>query len=106
MSQHHNDTIRIRGARTHNLKNIDLDIPRHQLVVVTGLSGSGKSTFIKQAVYSVVGKNTRQYGFDDIEYLGQSSRITSNLSTVASILKLAPYIAKIYEKESKYNICK
>lgn len=37
-----NDTIRIRGARTHNLKNVDLDIPRHKLVVVTGLSGSGK----------------------------------------------------------------
>ena len=36
--------IRIRGARTHNLKNIDLDIPRNQLVVITGLSGSGKSS--------------------------------------------------------------
>ena len=36
--------IAIRGARTHNLKNIDLDIPRNQLVVITGLSGSGKSS--------------------------------------------------------------
>ena len=35
--------IRVRGARTHNLKNIDLDLPRHKLVVITGLSGSGKS---------------------------------------------------------------
>ncbi|MEO6031764.1 MAG: hypothetical protein ABIP61_07660, partial [Burkholderiaceae bacterium] len=35
--------IRVRGARTHNLKNIDLDIPRNRLVVITGLSGSGKS---------------------------------------------------------------
>ena len=33
--------IRVRGARTHNLKNIDLDIPRNRLVVITGLSGSG-----------------------------------------------------------------
>ena len=40
------DTIKIRGARTHNLKNIDLDIPRHKLVVVTGLSGSGKSSLV------------------------------------------------------------
>ena len=37
------NTIRIRGARVHNLKNIDLDIPRDKLVVMTGLSGSGKS---------------------------------------------------------------
>ena len=36
------DTIKIRGARTHNLKNIDLDIPRHKLVVVNGFSGSNK----------------------------------------------------------------
>ena len=36
--------IKVRGARTHNLKNISLDIPRNQLVVITGLSGSGKSS--------------------------------------------------------------
>src|SRR5436190_727651 len=38
------DQIRIRGARTHNLKNINLDLPRNKLVVITGLSGSGKSS--------------------------------------------------------------
>lgn len=47
-----NDTIRIRGARTHNLKNVDLDIPRHQLVVVTGLSGSGKSSLAFDTLYA------------------------------------------------------
>ena len=35
--------IRVRGARTHNLKNIDVDLPRDRFIVVTGLSGSGKS---------------------------------------------------------------
>ena len=38
------DTITIRGARLHNLKNITLDIPKNKLVVLTGLSGSGKAT--------------------------------------------------------------
>jgi excinuclease ABC subunit A len=37
------DLVRIRGARTHNLQNIDVDLPRDKLIVITGLSGSGKS---------------------------------------------------------------
>ena len=46
------DTIQVRGARTHNLKNIDLDIPRDKLVVVTGLSGSGKSSLAFDTLYA------------------------------------------------------
>ncbi len=46
------DTIRIRGARTHNLKNIDVDLPRDQLIVITGLSGSGKSSLAFDTIYA------------------------------------------------------
>jgi excinuclease ABC subunit A len=46
------DSIRIRGARTHNLKNIDLDLPRDSLIVITGLSGSGKSSLAFDTIYA------------------------------------------------------
>ena len=46
------DTIQIRGARTHNLKNIDLDIPRDKLIVITGLSGSGKSSLAFDTIFA------------------------------------------------------
>ena len=46
------DTIRIRGARTHNLKNFDLDLPRDKLIVITGLSGSGKSSLAFDTIYA------------------------------------------------------
>ncbi|MDP9156107.1 MAG: excinuclease ABC subunit UvrA [Pseudomonadota bacterium] len=46
------EEIRIRGARTHNLKNISLDLPRHKLIVITGLSGSGKSSLAFDTLYA------------------------------------------------------
>src|SRR5690606_8250028 len=46
------DAIKIRGARTHNLKNIDVDLPRDKLIVITGLSGSGKSSLAFDTIYA------------------------------------------------------
>src|SRR6476620_8089386 len=46
------ELIRIRGARTHNLKNINLDLPRNKLIVITGLSGTGKSSLAFDTLYA------------------------------------------------------
>ena len=46
------DTIRVRGAREHNLKNVNVDIPRDRLTVITGLSGSGKSSLAFDTIYA------------------------------------------------------
>src|SRR6476619_7054100 len=46
------DSITIRGARTHNLKNVDITIPRNKLTVITGLSGSGKSSLAFDTLYA------------------------------------------------------
>src|SRR3972149_6565078 len=46
------ELIKIRGARTHNLKNISLDLPRNRLIVITGLSGSGKSSLAFDTLYA------------------------------------------------------
>src|SRR5262245_65684400 len=50
--------IIIRGARQHNLKNVDLDLPRNELIVITGLSGSGKSSLAFDTIY---GEGQRRY---------------------------------------------
>ena len=46
------EVIRIRGARTHNLRDINLDLPRDHLIVITGLSGSGKSSLAFDTLYA------------------------------------------------------
>jgi len=91
-------TIRIRGARTHNLKNIDLDIPRQKLVVITGLSGSGKSSLAFDTLYA---EGQRRY----VESLSAYARQFLELMDkpdVDVIEGLSPAIA-IEQKATSHN---
>ncbi|ATN73781.1 excinuclease ABC subunit UvrA [Coxiella burnetii] len=91
-------TIQLRGVRTHNLKNIDLDLPRNQLVVITGLSGSGKSSLAFDTLYA---EGQRRY----VESLSAYARQFLSMMEkpeVDVIEGLSPAIA-IEQKSASHN---
>jgi excinuclease ABC subunit A len=111
--------IQVRGARTHNLKNIDLDIPRDQLVVITGLSGSGKSSLAFDTLYAEgqrryvesLSTYARQFlsmmekpDMDHIEGLSpaisieQKSTSHNPRSTVGTITEIYDYLRLLYAR--------
>src|SRR5687768_3615089 len=90
--------IRVRGARTHNLKNIDLDLPRDRLIVLTGLSGSGKSSLAFDTLYA---EGQRRY----VESLSAYARQFLSMMDkpdVDAIEGLSPAIA-IEQKATSHN---
>lgn len=92
------DEIRIRGARTHNLKNINLDLPRHKLVVITGLSGSGKSSLAFDTLYA---EGQRRYVESLSAYARQFLQLMEK-PDVDLIEGLSPAIA-IEQKATSHN---
>jgi excinuclease ABC subunit A len=92
------DTISIRGARTHNLKNIDLDLPRDQLIVITGLSGSGKSSLAFDTIYA---EGQRRYVESLSAYARQFLAIMEK-PDVDHIEGLSPAIS-IEQKSTSHN---
>jgi excinuclease ABC subunit A len=90
--------IRIRGARTHNLKNIDLDLPQHQLIVITGLSGSGKSSLAFDTLYA---EGQRRYVESLSAYARQFLQLMEK-PDVDLIEGLSPAIA-IEQKATSHN---
>src|SRR6202795_2617597 len=111
--------IRIRGARTHNLKNIDLDLPRDRLIVFTGLSGSGKSSLGFDTLYAEgqrryvesLSSYARQFlsmmekpDVDHIEGLSpaisieQKSTSHNPRSTVGTITEIYDYLRLLFAK--------
>ena len=113
------DYLRIRGARTHNLKNIDLDLPRDKLIVITGLSGSGKSSLAFDTLYAEgqrryvesLSAYARQFlsvmekpDVDHIEGLSpaisieQKSTSHNPRSTVGTITEIYDYLRLLYAR--------
>ena len=92
------DAIRIRGARTHNLKNIALDIPRNKLTVITGLSGSGKSSLAFDTLYA---EGQRRYVESLSAYARQFLQLMEK-PDVDLIEGLSPAIA-IEQKATSHN---
>jgi excinuclease ABC subunit A len=90
--------IRVRGARTHNLRNIDLDLPRERLIVITGLSGSGKSSLAFDTLYA---EGQRRYVESLSAYARQFLSIMDK-PDVDSIEGLSPAIA-IEQKTGSHN---
>ena len=113
------DTIRIRGARTHNLANIDVDLPRDRLIVITGLSGSGKSSLAFDTIYAEgqrryvesLSAYARQFlsmmekpDLDHIEGLSpaisieQKSTSHNPRSTVGTVTEIYDYLRLLYAR--------
>lgn len=113
------DMIRIRGARTHNLKSISLEIPRNQLVVITGVSGSGKSSLAFDTLYAEgrrryvesLSAYARQFldqrakpdvdaidGLSPALAIAQRGTITSPRSTVGTVTEIADYLRLLYAR--------
>jgi excinuclease ABC subunit A len=92
------DVIRIRGARTHNLRNIDLDLPRDRLIVITGLSGSGKSSLAFDTIYA---EGQRRYVESLSAYARQFLSVMEK-PDVDHIEGLSPAIA-IEQKATSHN---
>ena len=92
------EQIRIRGARTHNLKNLNLDLPRQQLIVITGLSGSGKSSLAFDTLYA---EGQRRYVESLSAYARQFLQLMEK-PDVDLIEGLSPAIA-IEQKATSHN---
>ncbi|MCH7858428.1 MAG: excinuclease ABC subunit UvrA [Candidatus Marinimicrobia bacterium] len=119
MNAYHAEEIRVKGAREHNLQNIDISIPRNQLVVITGLSGSGKSSLAFDTIYAEgqrryvesLSSYARQFlglmekpDVDSIEGLSpaisieQKSTSRNPRSTVGTITEIYDYLRLLYAR--------
>src|SRR5476649_681835 len=113
------DKIRVKGARTHNLKNIDVEMPRNKMVAITGVSGSGKSSLAFDTIFAEgqrryvesLSSYARQFlnqmpkpdvdeitGLSPAISIDQKSRSNNPRSTVATITEIYDYLRVLYAR--------
>ncbi|MGY2378443.1 excinuclease ABC subunit UvrA [Pseudomonas sp. SDO524_S393] len=123
VTAHHSGFVRVRGAREHNLRNVDVDIPRDALVVFTGVSGSGKSSLAFSTVYAEAQRRyfesvapyarrlIDQVGVPDVDSieglppavaLQQQRGTPSARSSVGSVTTLSSLIRMLYSRAGSY----
>src|SRR5215216_2891598 len=92
-----NDQIRVRGAREHNLKNVDIDLPRDRLVVITGVSGSGKSSLAFDTIYA---EGQRRYVESLSAAISIEQKTTSRnpRSTVGTVTEIYDYLRLLFAR--------
>ncbi len=116
------DSIKIFGARVHNLKNVDLEIPRHKLVVITGLSGSGKSSLAFDTIYAegqrrymeTLSAYARQFvgtmerpdvdkitGLSPVVAIEQKTTNKSPRSTVGTVTEINDFLRLLYARAAR-----
>ena len=126
MTQSPHDSIRIRGARQNNLRGLDLDIPLRQLVVVTGVSGSGKSSLVFDTVYAegqrryveTFSPYARQFldrmdkpqvdrieGIPPAIAIDQTNPVRTSRSTVGTMTELNDHLKLLYARAARLRPC-
>ena len=116
------ETIKIEGARVHNLKNVDLEIPRRKLVVITGLSGSGKSSLAFDTIYAegqrrymeTLSTYARQFvgamerpdvdkitGLSPVVAIEQKTTNKNPRSTVGTVTEINDFLRLLYARASR-----
>ena len=94
-----NRVISVKGASLNNLKNIDVDFPLNVMTVVTGVSGSGKSSLVRGILFPMVSRNPKDYGVEYVEMVDQNPIGKSTRSNPATYIKAYDAIRQLYASQ-------
>ncbi len=94
-----NRVVSVKGASLNNLKNVDVDFPLNVMTVVTGVSGSGKSSLVRGVLFPMVSRNPKDYGVEYVEMVDQNPIGKSTRSNPATYIKAYDAIRQLYASQ-------